>query len=159
MPRLPSCSTSKSRSRAKTWDAMQPQRRERRPGEDGPRVDFGNHVSLRQDEGGHRWDLSLPDTGMRFQGQFVLSLCLSRTEAAVARSTPTGSPRALQKAARTHQAQFLQRLPRLGIHEGEYSATSCTTPPRLPIRKGRRLGRRHADDRGLGQEKATGHRT
>ena len=49
------------------WDAMQPQRRERRPGEDGPRVDFGNQFPYAKTkvviDG-----LSLPDTGMRFKG-------------------------------------------------------------------------------------------
>jgi len=49
------------------WDAMQPQRRERRPGEDGPRVDFGNQFPYAKAkvviDG-----LSLPDTGMRFKG-------------------------------------------------------------------------------------------
>ena len=49
------------------WDAIQPQRRERRPGEDGPRVDFGNQFPYAKTkvviDG-----LSLPDTGMRFKG-------------------------------------------------------------------------------------------
>jgi len=49
------------------WDTMQPQRRERRPGEDGPRVDFGNQFPYAKTkvviDG-----LSLPDTGMRFKG-------------------------------------------------------------------------------------------
>ena len=49
------------------WDAMQPQRRERRPGEDAPRVDFGNQFPYAKTkvviDG-----LSLPDTGMRFKG-------------------------------------------------------------------------------------------
>jgi spore coat protein H len=49
------------------WDSMQPQRRERRPGEDGPRVDFGNQFPYAKTkvviDG-----LSLPDTGMRFKG-------------------------------------------------------------------------------------------
>ena len=49
------------------WDAMQPQRRERRPGEEGPRVDFGNQFPYAKAkvviDG-----LSLPDTGMRFKG-------------------------------------------------------------------------------------------
>ena len=49
------------------WEAMQPQRRERRPGEDGPRVDFGNQFPYAKTkvviDG-----LSLPDTGMRFKG-------------------------------------------------------------------------------------------
>ena len=50
-----------------SWDAIQPQRRERRPGEDGPRVDFGNQFPYAKTkvviDG-----LSLPDTGMRFKG-------------------------------------------------------------------------------------------
>jgi len=49
------------------WEAMQPKRRERRPGEDGPRVDFGNQFPYAKTkvviDG-----LSLPDTGMRFKG-------------------------------------------------------------------------------------------
>ena len=49
------------------WDAMQPQRRERRPGEDAPRVDFGNQFPYAKTkvviDG-----LSLPNTGMRFKG-------------------------------------------------------------------------------------------
>ena len=49
------------------WDAMQPQRRERRPGEDGPRVDFGYQFPYAKTkvviDG-----LSLPDTGMRCKG-------------------------------------------------------------------------------------------
>ena len=49
------------------WDAMQPRRRERRPGEDGPRVDFGNQFPYAKAEvviDGQ----SFPDTGMRFKG-------------------------------------------------------------------------------------------
>ena len=53
--------------RREAWNAMQPQRRERRPGEDGPRVDFGNQFPYAKTkvviDG-----LSLPDTGMRFKG-------------------------------------------------------------------------------------------
>ncbi len=49
------------------WDAMQPRQRERRPGEGGPRVDFGNQFPYAKAEvviDGQ----SFPDTGMRFKG-------------------------------------------------------------------------------------------